>query len=365
MIRRVLLLILTIIAAFGVTVNTVAAQTTQPLTSVAFMRYYNGTNFYELMVIDPERPSIDPPVVATRITTTLPPRWRPGAGQDTLLFTSIEDKNEDIYAVRADGKKLTNLTKHPAQDTMPIWSPDGRFIAFASDRDKDAGLTEIYVMDADGSDVIRITRSGASGYASHPAWSPDGNSIAYLFHSSKDAQPTLNITNPTGTREGLLIKANSYFGAPVWSPNSKLIGIMTDVEDGCELLVFNADGTNPRGMARFTRRTFENNPEMAAGVCHFVWSLDSNAIIYSAPQGDANDIFMVDFEGQIRNLTNSSADDLMPAFSPDGRQIVFTSFRLGYNLYRMNLNGSGLTPLTFVSFASVYPVWAVTGVLEF
>ena len=74
---------------------------------------------------------------------------------------------------------IRRLTNHPAGDGHPSWSPDGRHIAFASDRD---GNVEIYVMGSDGSNPRRLTNHSAGD--GHPSWSPDGRHIA--FASDRD-----------------------------------------------------------------------------------------------------------------------------------------------------------------------------------
>ena len=79
----------------------------------------------------------------------------------------------------ANGNNQRRLTYNGAYDEQPIWSPDGRSIAFISKRD---GNFEIYVMDADGNNQRRLTYNGADD--EQPSWSPDGRSIA--FHSIRD-----------------------------------------------------------------------------------------------------------------------------------------------------------------------------------
>uniref|UniRef100_A0ACD5GRJ2 TolB family protein n=1 Tax=Desertifilum tharense IPPAS B-1220 TaxID=1781255 RepID=A0ACD5GRJ2_9CYAN len=74
----------------------------------------------------------------------------------------------------ADGSNPINLTNNRASDRFPEWSPDGRFIAFTTDRDGDR---EIYVMNADGSNPINLTNNPEDDI--HPAWSPDGYFIAF------------------------------------------------------------------------------------------------------------------------------------------------------------------------------------------
>ena len=84
-----------------------------------------------------------------------------------IAFVSDRDGNVEIYVMDADGSNLTNLTNNPAYDWLPVWSPDGSRIAFVSDRD---GNWEIYVVDADGSNLTNLTNNPADDLL--PAWSP-------------------------------------------------------------------------------------------------------------------------------------------------------------------------------------------------
>ena len=82
--------------------------------------------------------------------------------------------NYEVYVINADGSGLKKLTDHPADDSGPVWSPDGKQIAFTSSRD---GYLEIYVMNADGSDLKNLTNNPADDTS--PAWSPDSRQIAF------------------------------------------------------------------------------------------------------------------------------------------------------------------------------------------
>ena len=91
-----------------------------------------------------------------------------------IAFVSSRDGNAEIYIMNADGSGVTRLTTNSANDEFPAWSPDGSKIVFTSGR---SGNDEIYVMNADGSSVTRLTNnSAADRYA---AWSPDGRRIIF------------------------------------------------------------------------------------------------------------------------------------------------------------------------------------------
>lgn len=99
----------------------------------------------------------------------------------TILFTTDRDGNWELYAVNADGSNPRNLTRSPGDDGHNggfAASPDGRRIVFASTRDtRDLDNAELYVMNADGGGVRRLTRTkGTEGVIS---WSPDGRKLAF------------------------------------------------------------------------------------------------------------------------------------------------------------------------------------------
>src|SRR5436190_24401421 len=112
--------------------------------------------------------------------------------QGRIAFVTSRDGNAEIYVMNADGRGVTRLTDNPAVDQDPAWSPDGTRLAFASTRD---GNDEIYVMNADGSDVTRLTTDPASDR--FPAWC--GTRIA--FQSDRYAAPSYDIyvMNDDGT----------------------------------------------------------------------------------------------------------------------------------------------------------------------
>jgi TolB protein len=89
-------------------------------------------------------------------------------------------RNSEIFVMNRDGSSPVNLTNDPAFDGYPAWSPDGSKIAFASNRaGKTAGNFHIYIMDADGSDVIKVLENDAMVEDARPQWSPDGSRLLF------------------------------------------------------------------------------------------------------------------------------------------------------------------------------------------
>lgn len=139
--------------------------------------------------------------------------------------------NIDIWVTSRDGAQLQRLTTDDAYDGEPTWSPDGQRIAFSSARSN--GLRDIWVMQHDGSNPVRLTDArfdvepAGSGFgANAPAWSPDGRRIAYtvMRTDGNGSVSTVWIMNADGTGKRALTsgrEANDF--SPSWSPDGRLV----------------------------------------------------------------------------------------------------------------------------------------------
>jgi len=103
------------------------------------------------------------------------PTWSPDGLW--LAFATDRTGNGEIYRVRPDGTGPQNLTNDPAEDGEPAWAPDGRRIAFVSDRGGE-GRTRVWIMDADGGDA-RPLGDAPPGAEHAPGWAPDGRRLAF------------------------------------------------------------------------------------------------------------------------------------------------------------------------------------------
>lgn len=149
----------------------------------------------------------------------------------------------DIYVMDADGSDLAPLTTSEfGSDGSPDWSPDGP-IAFVSNRD---GNTEIYVMHADGSGQTRLTDT-PTVWEQDPVWSPDGSRIA--FTSGPDASGSndqeISVMDADGSDRTRLTDNAARDAYPAWSPDGTRIAFASnrDGQDEDDIYVMNADGT--------------------------------------------------------------------------------------------------------------------------
>jgi Tol biopolymer transport system component len=146
--------------------------------------------------------------------------------------------------MNSDGSAQRRVTTDAADDACPVWSPNGRQIAFSSNR---TGNPQIYTMNADGSHQAAVVQdTGTSDYG--PQWSPDGRTLA--FTCGTEAASQVCIATVRNRRWKQLTPNSSRNFAPLWSPDGKKIlfssgrGLRNPTE-ASELWAINSDGTDP------------------------------------------------------------------------------------------------------------------------
>ena len=253
----------------------------------------------------------------------------PGAN-GRIAFRSLRDGNWEIYTMLPDGGDPTNLTRHPADDRGPAWSPDGARLAFRSDR---AGSVDLYVMDADGDNLTQLTSAGSDEFAI--GWSPDGT--RFVYSSDQDGDWEIYVANLDGSGVTQLTFNRAYDRTAAWSPDGTRIVFVSNRDGNHEIYVMDAGGGNQ------TRLT--NHP---AGDRAPAWSPDSARVAWRSDRDGDNEIYtMPATGGGATQLTHNTAADIGPAWSPDGTMIAFTSDRDGnLEIYRMGADGSNQTNLT-------------------
>jgi TolB protein len=248
-----------------------------------------------------------------------------------------------IAVVAVVASRLLVRSQGEWKDGSPAWSPDGRRIAFYSERD---GNAEIYVMNADGTAVTRLTRTSADeGY---PAWSPDGRTLS--FDSDRDGNFDVFAMQADGSGVRPLTRHPARDVSATWAPDGASIVFMSDREDG-GFDVYRAAPDPTAAAARITRTGSAWFPVSAPDGRTLAFHVGRD--VHTMPASG----------GELRRLTTDPANGMYPSWSPDGRRLAFMSWRNGKTeIFTMNADGSDQK--TLVSMApgdAVDPRWSPYG----
>ncbi len=262
-----------------------------------------------------------------------------------LAFVAVDHSLPQIFTIGADGTKRRQLTGVSGSNTTPVWSPDGRRVAFIH---RDGDDSQVYVMSADGGSQRRLT-SDPGSHAS-PVWSPDGRAV--IFVATRDGESQIAAVSDNGTSRDLTRPPGDRRN-PAWSPDGRLIAFQSKVGSGpFALFVMDADGTNHR---QVPTPSFGLQPDVTS----YAW-LPDGRLAYTNRSGTAQESLAVtnlDGTGQ-RFLGTASS----PAWSPDGRRLAFVLSRVGGAQIDVRDSAGGApVRLTDPRVISVRPTWSPDG----
>jgi TolB protein len=232
-----------------------------------------------------------------------------------------------LFVMNPDGSGQVQITQDAANHDTPAWSPDGRKIAYVSDR---GGHSAIYVMDV--GDLISGTtgQKPVAALASekitddkheyiHPSWSPDGSRIIYC--SDDDLKPPAKndsdiFSIDLKTRQVTTLISGGTNTYPSWSPDGKKIVFRRMLgEMNSEVFVANGDGSEARNLSQHP--AFDGWP---------AWSPDGTRIAFASNRNANYQIWIMKADGsEPRLLANTEGRATEPRWSPDGRTIYFTN----------------------------------------
>ncbi len=281
-----------------------------------------------------------------------------------IAFVSLRDHNFQIYLMNPDGSEQRNLSRYPASDRHPAWSPDGARIAFVRAQwnlNDSSSTSDIFVMNWDGSFPFRLTQG--EGRYGNPAWSLDGSRIYYTLES--DGQVEIRGMD---ANTGAPIELGD--GIPTPDGKGGILGL--DVSPDGNTIVFSFEsyeaealrnGWLPADLYLVSVQGI-GLLRLNAGLGHSsdpAWSPDGRKIAFYSRRTSNEGVFVIDANGSgLVDLSPTWSIDLHPTWSPDGRKIAFGSTRDRSNdIFVMNADGSSPNNITRGSGdANFSPVWS-------
>jgi TolB protein len=257
-----------------------------------------------------------------------------------LMKGPVKDRDiQEIYIVDYDGANPVRVTNTTTLNVAPAWSPDNQVIAYTSWRPSSAGNFGVF------QDIIlsyiqvgqRTTPANGSPDRQNylPAWAPDGSKLA--FTSNRDGNPEIYVMNKDGSGLRRMTNSPAIDVSPTWSPTGNQLAWVSDRTGQPKIYLMNADGTGQRLLVGDPK---SDRPTWSRG--------KFNEIAYASQTGPGYDIKIYSFAtGEAIKVTDGIGSNESPSFSPNGRHIAFTSTRNGKaQVFTVDRDGNNLRQIT-------------------
>jgi TolB protein len=275
---------------------------------------------------------------------------REGIASTRIAFVADgEERHKDIYLIDYDGHDLVRVTNDKTLSVAPDWSQDGSKVYYT---------TYLYgyprVCSIDLETGKRKVVSSYPGLNAFPAISPRGNEMALSL--SKDGAVEIYTASLDGKRPRRLTRSQGgVASSPCWSPNGTQIAFVSNRGGGAQIYAMNPDGSNVRRLL-----------SGFSYVTSLDWSPRGNYIAFSARYGGTLQIFLLDADRRTtRQITSGSASHENPSFAPNGIHVVYVRTS-GYesDLYVVDTRDKELQPyrLTSLRGNETYPAWCPVGI---
>jgi len=242
--------------------------------------------------------------------------------RDGAWVAYVKYPGGELWRSRVDGSEPLQLSSRPLFSSTPMWSPDGKQIAFVGMKPGEA--SHIYIVSADGGSPQQISEIGS---AVDPDWSPDGNSLTFV--DGRDPNGTIRVLN-LQTRSVASVAGSRGLRSPATSPDGRWLAALSN--DFQRLLVFDQKNSGWRELARSS----------SIGWHH--WSADSK-YVYFAPIEPHLEVFRIKVQGgtpdpvvSLKNIRTAGVGPGWFSLTPEGDVLLLHDTGGGTEIYALSLN---------------------------
>jgi eukaryotic-like serine/threonine-protein kinase len=266
--------------------------------------------------------------------TEIEPSFSPDGGQVAFSWNGPAGDNYDVYVKLLDAGSPVRLTSHPGEDRAPCWSPDGRHIAFVRAAENENAVVLVPALGGPERTLHSFAASGGRSLAPFLSWSPDGKSLVFseratpqvpfqLYLLSVESLETRRLTSPpAGTRGDRF---------PALSPDGKTLAFTRrSNNDTDDIYLVPASGGEP------SRLTSDNSV-----ITGLAWTPDGRELIYSSNRSGAPYLWRIPASGGTpERVPAGEGNPSTLTLAPQGRLLAYTSARSDTNIWRLEARGA-------------------------
>ena len=284
------------------------------------------------------------------------PVWSPD-GKRIAFVTGIRGQGPRIHLMNVDGSERRRLTTLSLAEERPAWSPDGTQIAFqAAGEQNGVRDANIYVTTVSTGETRRITNHRRPFLDETPSWFPDGQRLA--IQSDRDGTWSTYVIGLDGAVKTRLTRPANYYN-PKWSPDGSTLAFESTRDGNSAIYTVRADGAGLFKVTDGTSTSAQPN-----------WSPDGKRLVFASEGGTAAGLFIVNVDGSnLQRLTTTTGGEYGASFSPDGKWIAFQgrpdNARVNERVYVVRPDGTGRKQLTDSTLNSIDPRWTADGRIRF
>jgi TolB protein len=265
----------------------------------------------------------------------------PGIADTKIAYVAGPRGAKEIIMADYDGATPSPVTRNGSINLTPVWSPDGRSLAYTSYKQGYPDLYRAFPFERRPEQTL----AAFVGINTSPAFSPDGKSLAMTL--SKDGNPEIYVLTLATGQMRRLTRHAGIDTEPTWSPTGRQLAFISDRGGSPNVYVMDAEGTSVR---QLTSGGFHTQPR---------WSPKGDTLLYTARAG-VHDLWIVSVDGSSpRRLTGGAGDNQGATWAPNGRHIAFQSNRNGrWQIFAMLADGTAQETVTKAPGDATSPSWS-------